>query len=177
MPTISILIALAALAALVSVILLYRSQLRRHVNLDELRGRLRPIDVKAFRNLIDEREEEFLRERLSASEFRSIHRERMLAATEYVRCSAHNAGILLQLADAAKTDSDPAVVEAALTLQETAFEVRMQAYRALPRFYVRMLLPGINTVPQSLVETCDRLSRQAVILGCLRPPERAVPVR
>lgn len=177
MPIVSIAIAIAALLALVSVVLFHRSQRRRQTNLDDLRNRLQPIDVKAFRNLIDEREEEFLRARLSFAEFRSIHRERMLAATEYVRCSAHNAAILIQLAEAAKTDMDPAVVEAAMKLQDTAFQVRLHAYRALPRFYARILWPGLSAVPQSLVETCDRLSRQAVILGCVKKPERAVAVR
>lgn len=174
--TFSILIAILAVLALVIFVLLVRSQLHKPANLDELRARLQPIDVKAFRNLIDEHEEEFLRKRLQGSQFRSIHRERMLTASEYVRCAARNAAILIQLAEAAKFDSDPAVVDAALKLQETAFQVRLNAYRALPRFYVRILAPGLKGVPQSLAETCDRLSRQAVILGCLRQPERAVAI-
>lgn len=174
--TLSIAIAISAFIALLAVVLLVRGLQNRHANLDELRARLEPIDIAAFRNLIDAREEQFLRQRLSGQEFRAVHRERMLAATEYVRCAARNAGILTQLAEAAKSDSDPAVTTAAIKLQETAFLVRLNAYRALARFYMRIVLPGLETVPQSLVETCDRLSRQAVILGCLRP-ERATAVR
>lgn len=174
--TLSVIIAISALVTLLIVVVLVRGQHTRSGNLDELRARLEPIDIAAFRNLIDVREEQFLRQRLSAQEFRAVHRERMLAATEYVRCAARNAGILTQLAEAAKSDSDPAVAAAAIKLQEAAFLVRLNTYRALPRFYVRIVLPGLETVPQSLVETCDRLSRQAVILGCLRP-ERATAVR
>ena len=171
--TLSIIIGIPAFLALPTVVFLVRGQHSRHANLDELRARLKSVDVLAFRNLIDDREEQFLRERLPAPEFRAVHRERMLAATEYVRCAARNAGILTQLAEAAKSDPDPSVATAALKLQETAFQVRLEALRALPRFYVRALLPGFGNVPQSIVETCDRLSRQAVILGCLKPAERA----
>ena len=172
--TISIIIAIAAALALLSILVLFRSQIRRSANLDELRARLQPIDVKAFRNLIEPGQEQFLRERLPGAEFRAIHRERMLAAVEYVSCAAHNAGVLIQLAEAAKYDADPTIVDAALQLQETAFQVRLHAYRALPRFYVRILLPSVKNVPPSLVENCDRLGRQAVILGCLKVANRAI---
>ena len=171
--TLSIIIGISAFLALLTVVHLVRGQLRQHANLDDLRARLGSVDILAFRNLIDDKEEQFLRQRLPAPEFRAVHRERMLAATEYVRCAARNAGILTQLAEAAKSDPDPSVAAAALKLQETAFQVRLEALRAVPRFYVRALLPGFGNVPQSIVETCDRLSRQAVILGCLKPAERA----
>lgn len=172
--TLSIVIAIASILALVMVVLLLRAQHRRFANLDELRARLQPIDVRAFRNLIDESEEQFLREQLPGSEFRGIHRQRMLAAVEYVSCAAHNAGILIQLAEAAMSDTDPTIIDAALKLQETAFQVRLHAYRAIPRFYVRMIAPSVKGVPPSLVENCDRLSRQAIVLGCLKTPNRAV---
>src|SRR5262245_17484957 len=48
---------------------------------------LHAIDVEAFRNLIDEDEEAYLRNHLPAREFRRVHRERMLAAVEYVRAA------------------------------------------------------------------------------------------
>ncbi|PYV47185.1 MAG: hypothetical protein DMG94_07095, partial [Acidobacteria bacterium] len=52
-------------------------------DLDQLASRLQAVDVDAFRNLIDEREEEYLREHLPQREFRGIQRERKLAAIEY----------------------------------------------------------------------------------------------
>jgi hypothetical protein len=68
-------------------------------NLDELVAQLRPIDVDAFRNLIDEREEEYLRSHLPMREFRGVHRERMMAAVEYVWCAARNTSILMSLGE------------------------------------------------------------------------------
>src|SRR6478736_6408117 len=66
---------------------------------------LQPIDVDAFRNLIDESEEAYLREKLPPLEFRRVHRERMLAAVDYVRGAYRNAGILVQIAQAARESS------------------------------------------------------------------------
>lgn len=170
----AIVIAITAVLALLAIVLLVRGQHNRLANLDELRARLHPIDAAAFRNLIDENEEKFLREHLPGPEFRSIHRERMLAAAEYVWSAASNAGIMMQLGEAAKSDADPSIAAAGLKLQEAAFQLRLHAYRALPRFYMRILLPGLKNVPQSLADNCDRLSRQAVVLECLQMPDRGL---
>src|SRR5690348_12757190 len=71
-------------------------------DLDQLASQLRSVDVDAFRNLINEGEEEYLRQRLLPSEFKSIQRERKLAAIEYIGCAAKNAAILIRLAEAAR---------------------------------------------------------------------------
>src|SRR5262249_37055772 len=76
---------LVACISLLLIIFLFRGHSQQGGDLDQLAAQLRPIDVNAFRNLIDEREEQFLRKRLPAGLFRSIHRERMFAAAEYVR--------------------------------------------------------------------------------------------
>ena len=74
---------------------------------------LRYVDVDAFRNLIDPAEEEYLRLRLSHSDFRKIHRERLRAAVDYVSGAAHNAALLVRLAEVARSSSDPATAAAA----------------------------------------------------------------
>src|SRR6266508_1150893 len=74
---------------------------------------LEPFDVEAFRNLIDEGEATYLQERLPSGEFRRVHRERMLAAVDYVRGAYRNAGILVQIAQAAKESPDPEIASAA----------------------------------------------------------------
>jgi hypothetical protein len=141
-------------------------------DLGELAARLRPIDVDAFRNLIDEREEEYLRVHLPPREFRSIHRERMLAAVEYVWSASRNTSILISLGEAAKQSPDPAVVAAADKLLENALRLRLYAIQALPRMYVSMLFPSAGRAPQFIAETYDIMVRQAVVLGCLQPAKR-----
>ena len=162
----------ASIIALLAILWMLRGPSSAAVNLDQLRSQLRPMDVDAFRNLIDCREREYLRDRLPASDFRRIHRERMLAATDYVWCAARNAGILIRLGEAGKNASDSALVEAAFTLQENAFRLRLQALEAIPRLYLSIAVPGWDLAPQGLAERCDRLTRQAVILGCLQAPSR-----
>lgn len=167
-----LLIAIGSLLALSAVLLLAKGRLRAGENGKNLDGRLCPIDVDAFRNLMDESEEEFLREHLPPPEFRAIHRERMLAASEYVRGAARNAGLLIQLAEAARLNPDPAVAAVAEGLQENAFRLRLYAWQTLPRLYVSVVIPGARLAPQTLAEKYDSLTRQMVTLNCLQSPAR-----
>lgn len=141
-------------------------------NLDDLAAQLRPIDVDAFRNLIDEREEEYLRAHLPMREFRSVHRERMMAAVEYVWCATRNTSILMSLGEAAKQSADPAVVVAADKLLENALRLRLYAIQSLPRLYLSMVLPHSSAAPHLIAEIYDTMTRQAIVIGCLRRPAR-----
>ena len=143
-------------------------------NLDQLALQLRSVDVEAFRNLIDHREQDYLRERLPASEFRGIQRERMLAAVEYVRAAASNAAILIRLAEAARQNSDPAVAQAADKLLDNAIRLRLYAFRVVPRLYFGMLMPGVSLAPIDLADAYDTITRQVVMLGCLQYPTRGM---
>src|SRR2546429_8367388 len=102
------------LFSLMALLLMYavRGKTSAVAKLDDLVGRTRPVDIDAFRNLIDPAEEEFLRENLPAGEFRVIQRERLRAAVEYVSCAAHNAAILVRLGESARLNLDPKIAEA-----------------------------------------------------------------
>jgi hypothetical protein len=139
-------------------------------NLDDLVAQLRPIDVDAFRNLIDEREEEYLRAHLPMREFRGVHRERMMAAVAYVWCATRNTSILMRLGEAAKQSSDPAVVAAADRLLENALRLRLYAIQSLPRLYLSMVFPHASAAPHLIAEIYDTMTRQAIVLACLRRP-------
>ena len=130
-------------------------------------SQLQPIDVDAFRNLMDESEEEYLREKLPSGEFRRVYRERMLAAVDYVRGAYCNAGILVQIAQAARESTDPAISEAAGNLFENAVQLRWYAFQVIPRLYLGVLFPGHNHAPRRLVDKYDTLARQALVLSCM----------
>ena len=168
--TIPLVFAVVGFLALLVIIYLAKGHLSTGANLDELASKLRPVDVAAFRNLIDEREEEFLRQRLPAREFRSVHRERMLAAAEYVWCAAQNAAILIRLGEAAKQEPDPAVVAAADKLLENALRLRLYAFQVVPRLYFGVLFPSARLAPPSFADTYDTMTRQVLMLGCLQYP-------
>ena len=172
----SVLFIIVGIVAMALVIYLSRGHAASEANLDELVAQLRSVDVDAFRNLVDPAEEQFLRERLPGAEFRSIHRERMQAAVEYVWGAARNAALLMRLADAAKLDSDPVVVTAAESLLENAVRFRFYAWRTIPRLYLGMLVPGLHRAPQSMAEAYDSMTRQTVRLGCLQAPSRSLSI-
>lgn len=160
----------AGLLGLFLILYLAKSLRAKGGNLDELAAQLRPMDVDAFRNLIDEREEEYLRAHLPMREFRGVHRERMLAAVEYVWCATRNTSILMSLGEAAKQSSDPMVIAAADRLLDHALGLRLYALQALPRMYLSMLFPSAGRAPHFIAETYDTMVRQAVVIGCLRHP-------
>jgi hypothetical protein len=143
-------------------------------NIDELASQLRPIDVDAFRNLIDENEEQFLRERLPPREFRGVHRERKLAAVQYIWCAAQNAAILIRLGEAARQNSDPAIAAAAEKLVGNALRLRLYAFQAIPRLYVTAVVPWAHASPNFVADTYDSMTRQVVMLGCLHYPTRGM---
>jgi hypothetical protein len=143
-------------------------------DLDQLASQLKPIDVNAFRNLIDEGEVEFLRRNLSSAEFRSIQRERKLATVEYIWCAAQNAAILIRLGEAARHDPDPAVSAAADKLLENALRLRLYAFQVVPRLYLGLLFPGASLAPYFVADSYDAINRQAVMLGCLQHSNRGM---
>src|SRR6185312_5680544 len=104
--TVALIFAVVGVLALVAILLLAKGSSHAGGDLDQLAAQLRPVDVRAFRNLTSESEEHFLRENVPFWEFRMIHRARMLAAVDYVRCASQNASILIQLAEAAKQSPD-----------------------------------------------------------------------
>ncbi|HZR66471.1 MAG TPA: hypothetical protein VFA85_15105 [Terriglobales bacterium] len=156
--------------ALLAILYLVKTHRLKDEDLDALAARLRPIDARAFRNLISETEAQFLHDNLSFGDFRKVHAQRMLAAVEYVRCAAQNAAILLQLAEAARSSPDSEIVAAAERLLENAIRLRLYALQSVPRFYAAILFPGINRAPSPLFDVYDAMTRQVVLLGCLQYP-------
>src|SRR5215470_15517703 len=172
--TLFVIVAIASVLTLILVLVLLKGQQSSdEIQLDALTAQLTPIDVRAFRNLVNENEREYLRLNLSSSDFRSVQRKRMKAASEYVLCAAHNAGVLIRLGEAAKHSTDPALAQAAARLQQSAAQFRLHAVGVMPRLYVSMLVPSISWSSGGLPDVCDRLSRQAVILGCMRASDTA----
>jgi hypothetical protein len=126
---------------------------------------LRIVDVEAFRNLIDPAEEEFLRASLPRDDFRQIQRERLRAAVEYISTAAGNAALLLRIGEAARRSADPSTVAAAEKLIDHAIQLRLYAFRALPRLYLAMVLPGTSLPPARVAESYEQMTRQVILLG------------
>src|SRR3989442_15250897 len=99
------------LVSLTALLLMYAARGKTSAigDLDDLAGPTRPVGIEAFRNLIDPAEEDFLREKLPASEFLAIQKERFYAAMEYLSCAAHNAPGLVRLGEAGGLSLHPQI--------------------------------------------------------------------
>lgn len=162
-------IAIAALLAAVFFLRISRGHAEAISNLDELNGRTQPIDIQAFRNLVDPAETEFLRRNLPARDFRSVHRERTYAAAEYVQRIAHNAAILLRLGQAARTNPDPEIARAAQAMVERALAVRMLSMQVLIKLHIQTVL-GVDLLSLDLFDRYGRLTESVALFTRLQRP-------
>jgi hypothetical protein len=136
---------------------------------------IEPIDVEAFRNLVNPAENEYLHCRLPSAEFRRVQRERLRAAAAYIRVAGRNATVLVAVGQAAMAASDQRTAEAARQLVDSALLLRRNTTFALMRINLALAWPtvGLSAVP--VLTGYERLNSSAMLLGRLQNP--AVPVR
>jgi len=140
---------------------------------EDLAGRTRPVDLEAFRNLVDAREEDFLRANLGRREFRAVQRERTRAAVEYIRHTAHNAAFLLRLGEDATRSNEPRVAEAGRQLMDSALRLRAYALLSGARLYVRLMFPEARLSYGKLADNYQHLSALASQLALMQHPTQA----
>jgi hypothetical protein len=174
-----VILIVGAVATLASAAGLAVSRALRPASKADLAGQLEPIDVAAFRNLIDPAEDEYLRLHLSAAQFRVTQRARLRARAAYVRVAGRNAAVLIRMGQTALATSNARapndVRDAALRLVNDALLLRRNAGFALLRIYADMAWPNRSTATAGILDRYERLSDSAMLLGRLRNP--AVPVR
>ncbi len=168
--TIVIIVVFAALFAVLFLQRIARGHEARLAGLEDLQGRTEPVDLDAFRNLIDPQETEFLRRRLPPQTFRQLHRERTLAAADYVRCIAKNAAVLLQLGQVTRDNADPEIARTAQEMIRLALSVRMSAMSALVALHVQSVWPGAPFSSDEVFERYRRLTESAVLFTRLQRP-------
>jgi hypothetical protein len=167
-----VIVAVLALAVILSVAVSRSLQSR---NRAVLSGTIRPIDVEAFRNLINPAEDDYLRRRLPPGQFRRVRRERLLAMAAYVGVAANNATVLVRVGQTALAGGDPRVVEAAHKLVNDALLLRRNTTVALARIYLALAWPNSGLAAVRVADRYEQLSGAAMLLGRLQNP--AVPVR
>jgi len=172
--TIAILLILAAAFALIFIVLITISR-SLQVSGTDLVGQIRPIDIEAFRNLIDAAENEFLRRRLPATEFRVVQRARLRAMAAYVLSAGRNAAVLVRVGQTALASSNLATVEAARQLVDNALLLRRNATFALLRIYIALAWPHEGPTAALVLHGYETLNGTAMLLGRLQNP--AAPVR
>jgi hypothetical protein len=157
--------------------LIRRGHLPARIPLGELVTHMRPVDVEAFCNLVDPDEESFLRSNLPARIFRSIQRERLLAATEYVSAVSHNAAVLLRIAEVARDHANPEISQAAQEMANSAVRLRLHCLFVFLRLWTAILVPDAGFSSASLVDRYQHLSVLSRRLGQLRYSSRTSGAR
>jgi hypothetical protein len=136
---------------------------------------IRPIDIEAFRNLINPAEDDYLRRRLPPAQFRVVRRQRLYAMAAYVHVVADNAAVLVRIGEVAVASGDPRLAGAAQRVVDDAVLLRRNTTVALVRIYLALAWPDSGFAAVRVVDRYEQLSGAAMLLGRLQNP--AVPVR
>ncbi|PYP91597.1 MAG: hypothetical protein DMG65_07110 [Candidatus Angelobacter sp. Gp1-AA117] len=133
----------------------------------------RPVDLDAFRTLMDRDDEEFLRKKLSRSEFVHLKRRRVAVTVKYVGRIAKNSAIVLQKAENLRQDANAEVAQAAAQVIDMATQIRMQCMVAFAKLTAEYLFPSLQLTPATLEPTYQALREKVLRLGSLQPQNAA----
>jgi len=171
--TLAIILVIAAALGLVFIlnVAFSRGPQVSRANLQEIQ----PIDIHAFRNLVDPAEDEYLRTRLAPVEFRRVQRERLRATAAYIQVAGRNAAVLAIIGQAALSSGNAPTAVAARQLVNSALLLRRNASFALFRVYFGLAWPSSGHTASGVLRGYEQLNGCAMLLGRLQNP--AVPVR
>jgi hypothetical protein len=170
----AIVLVIAAVLALSIILRLAVTRSLQAKGSTNLAGAIRPIDVEAFRNLINPAEDDYLRRRLPAAQFRLVRRERLRAMAAYVLVAGRNATVLVRVGEIALASGDPQVAGAAQHLVNDALLLRRNSTVALARIYLALAWPNSRFAAVRVVDRYEQLSGSAMLLGRLQNPAAAV---
>ncbi len=173
--TLAYFLVVAAVLAVVSLFYLGISQNFLVRSDATLAPRIQPIDIEAFRNLMDPAEREYLRSRLPGGEFREVQRRRLVAMAAYVWTARQNAKTLIDISEGALSATDPRTAEAARQLIDNAIWLRRNAFIASCRIWAMWLWPDSGQAAVAILHGYERLNGSAMLLGRLQNP--STPVR
>jgi hypothetical protein len=173
--SLAVILVITAALALIAIVGITVSRSLQISGDHRLAGQIQPIDVEAFRNLVDPAEDDYLRRRLPAAEFRLVRRERLRAMAAYIHVAARNAAVLVQIGQNALPASDARTTEAARQLVNNALLLRRNADFALLKIYVALAWPNSGLPAAPVLRSYEQLNGSAMLLGRLQNP--AAPTR
>lgn len=134
---------------------------------------VRPVDLKAFRTLMDREDEIFLKQRLPRSRFSRLKRQRVAVTMRYVGRIANNASLVMGLGEAARTSPDPEVAQTAAQITELASQLRLQCLLALGKLSLEFAVPSLQLTPAVLAPEYQKLRENVARLSKLQTPNAA----
>lgn len=133
-----------------------------------------PLDLGAFRTLVDRQDEEFLRDRLPRKAFFQLKRLRIRVTWRYVnRMSDNSAAVLRQVG--MRQHSDPEAVEAVAQIADLATQLRTQCLIAFVKLMAEFLFPWLQLTPAMLAAKYESLQQNVSRLQALHPQNASQP--
>ena len=163
-------------AALIFALYIARRNVLSAQTYDELSRQLVPVDIAAFRNLVDVNESRYLREKLVPGAFRRIQRRRAIAALAYVKAIAHNAALLKAMADPARSSPNPEIASTAQSVVEQAVQLRVRSLLLILKLWVGIALPGLTVAGSSILDRYQDVSSGFANFLRLTPPGSTDPL-
>jgi len=155
-----------ALCAVVLFYLAVRSR-RKQAGLS-----IRPVDLKAFRTLMDRDDELFLRGKLPRGKFFRIKRQRIRVTLRYVSRIGANASAVMRMSEASRLSPMPEVATAAAQVMELATQIRLQCILAITKLALEYAIPSLQFTPAMLVPKYQSLRDNWSRLGDLQVQNR-----
>jgi hypothetical protein len=168
--TIAIILVVAALVTLIVILTFTVSEGLQSSGGTGLATEIRPIDVAAFRNLVDPAEDDYLRRRLPASDFRLVRRERLRAMAAYVQLAKRNAVLLVRMAQNSTRAADAQTAEAARRLEDNAHLLQRNCTFAIVKIYIALAWPNSSLAAAPVLQGYKELNNSAMLLGRLQNP-------
>jgi hypothetical protein len=168
--TIAIILVVAALGTLIAILTFTVSQGLQSSGRTGPATEIRPMDVAAFRNLVDPAEDDYLRRRLPASDFRLVRRERLRAMAAYVQLAKRNAEVLVRIAQNSTLAADAQTAEAARRLEDNAHLLQRNCTFAIVKIYIALAWPNASLAAAPVLPGYEELNNSAMLLGRLQNP-------
>jgi len=148
----------------------------RRRSLAQLEASLTAVDAVALGNLLNVREDIFLRENLAPRAYRQIKRKRVRAAQGYVWNISRNALVLSRIAGLALDSADPEIQRTAQKLANDAVELRRYAILIFLLLTVQVIYPDFQIETLRVRERYTSLAESASWLYRLRFPESRIRI-
>ena len=155
---ITLFLVIGIIPALIFVFYIARRSVWAAQSYAELSRQLVPVDIAAFRNLVDPNETLYLREKLVPAAFRAVQRQRQIATLAYVKAVTHNAALLIAMADPARSSPQPEVASVAQAVVDQALQLRIRSLLLIPKIWMGIALPGLTVAGSSIVDRYQSVS-------------------
>ncbi len=159
-------ITVLVIAVAVCAVMLFYMAVRSHIK--QAGQSIRPVNLKAFRTLMDRDDEYFLKERLPRYKFTKLKRQRIRVTARYVGRIAGNASAVLHMGEAARLSPTPEVAQTAAQVMELATHIRLQCLLAMTKLAVEYAMPSLQLTPAMLVPKYQVLRENVSRLGNLQ---------